>query len=64
MYYSLTTLTTVGYGDYYPISIPEQLLGSVIQLLGVTFFSVLMNKFIEVVLQFKSDSGYNDELKL
>lgn len=30
MYYALTTLATVGYGDYYPCSIAEKIVGSVI----------------------------------
>jgi hypothetical protein len=50
MYYALTTLATVGYGDYYPVSIAEKIVGSMVQLLGVSFFSVLMNNFIDVVL--------------
>ena len=49
MYYALTTLSTVGYGDYSPCSIAEKIVGAVIQIFGVTFFSVLMNNFIDVV---------------
>lgn len=30
MYYALTTLSTVGYGDYYPSSIAEKIVGSII----------------------------------
>jgi hypothetical protein len=30
MYYALTTLSTVGYGDYYPTSLAEKIVGSVI----------------------------------
>jgi hypothetical protein len=30
MYYALTTLATVGYGDYYPCSISEKILGAII----------------------------------
>lgn len=60
MYYALTTLSTVGYGDYYPVSIAEKIVGSMVQLLGVSFFSVLMNNFIDVVLSMKSTNGFND----
>jgi hypothetical protein len=49
MYFALTTLATVGYGDFSPRSTPEKVLGSLIQILGVTFFSILMNSFIDVV---------------
>lgn len=30
MYYALTTLSTVGYGDFCPISIAEKIVGAVI----------------------------------
>lgn len=60
MYFALTTLATVGYGDYIPISITEMKVGSIIQILGVTFFSVLMNNFIDVVLSMRSTSSFND----
>lgn len=43
MYFMLTTLSTVGYGDYFPSSIAEKILGVIIQIVGVSVFSVLMN---------------------
>lgn len=61
MYYALTTLATVGYGDYYPYSIAEKIVGSIIQIFGVTFFSILMNGFIDVVLSIKGSSFTNSE---
>lgn len=42
VYFILTTLTTVGFGDYFPISIVEKIVGSIIMFCGVTFFSLLM----------------------
>jgi hypothetical protein len=45
----------VGYGDYYPSSIMEKIVGIFIEIVGVTIFSILMNQFIEVVLRFKGD---------
>ncbi len=59
MYFALTTLATVGYGDFYPKSMAEKIVGSIIQILGVTFFSILMNNFIDVVLSMRS-SSYSD----
>ena len=61
MYYALTTLSTVGYGDFYPVSVAEKILGSIIQIFGVTFFSILMNGFIEVVVSIKEDNFRNHE---
>jgi hypothetical protein len=48
-YYVLSTLSTVGYGDYYPISTTERLLSIVIMLCGVAFFSYIMNSFIDIL---------------
>ena len=38
-YFALTTLSTVGYGDYYPISINEILIGIAYMLIGIVCFS-------------------------
>lgn len=43
MYFMLTTLSTVGYGDFFPSSIMEKLVGIFIEIVGVTIFSILMN---------------------
>jgi voltage-gated potassium channel len=50
MYYSLSTIATVGYGDYYPTSIAEKILGTIMEVFGVTIFSILMNSFVEIVV--------------
>lgn len=60
MYFSLTTLATVGYGDYYPSTMLERMLSSLVQLFGVSYFSVLMNNFIDVVLSMKTSNGFNN----
>jgi voltage-gated potassium channel Kch len=59
MYWALTTLSTVGYGEYYPCSTVEMILGSAIMMLGSILFSILMNNFIDVVLSIRGTS-YND----
>ena len=48
-YFSITTLSTVGYGELYPISKVEKCLGMVIMLLGVGFFSYIMGSFIDII---------------
>lgn len=53
-YFSITTLSTVGYGDLYPISSAEQIVGIVIMLGGVAFFSFIMGSFIEIIESFGS----------
>ena len=47
-YYAITTLSTVGYGDLYPITPQERLLDSVILLFGVMVFSFIMAQFIDI----------------
>jgi len=42
----LTTLATIGFGDYYPISDTERVLGIALFLIGSVIFSLLMGVFI------------------
>jgi hypothetical protein len=56
VYFILTTLSTVGYGDFYPVSNLEKIVGSFVMFCGVTFFSVVMNEFIDIILQIKGDN--------
>ena len=44
MYYSLTILSTVGYGDYFPISPEEMILTVFIMLMGIAVFSWIMGE--------------------
>jgi hypothetical protein len=53
----LSTLSTVGYGDVFPISITEKLFSIVIMLCGVAFFSYIMNSFIEILSNYKQKLG-------
>eukprot|EP00347_Sterkiella_histriomuscorum_P001570 403371524 len=64
VYFILTTLSTVGYGDFYPISILEKIVGSLIMFCGVTFFSIIMNEFIGIILELKGDNQTDDEKDL
>lgn len=48
-YFALTTLSTVGYGDYFPISINEILIGIGYMLIGIVCFSQIMGSFIEII---------------
>ena len=57
----LTTLTTVGYGDLYPYAISEKIIGSFIQIVGVTVFTYVMNEFISVISKDNLDRPNNDE---
>ena len=56
-YYALTTLSTVGYGDYYPISNNERLIAIIIMIGGVAFFSYTMGNFIEIISNYEKKMG-------
>ena len=58
-YFSFTTLSTVGLGDYHAKSNTERVVMSVGMLFGVAIFQILMSKFIEVLQEFQE---FNKEL--
>jgi potassium voltage-gated channel Eag-related subfamily H protein 8 len=59
-YFALTTLSTVGYGDYFPISMMERIVAVVIMLGGVAFFSYIMGNFIEIISNYEKKMGVVD----
>jgi hypothetical protein len=48
MYYMMTTMSTVGFGDIYPKSDGERLACVVVFLIGGSFFSIMMSDFLEI----------------
>lgn len=60
-YFSITTLSTVGYGDLHPKSNIEKVLGIIIMLAGVAFFSFVMSSFIEIISTFNRNLGVEEE---
>ena len=60
IYFSLTVLSTVGYGDYYPISNTEMLTALVVMLGGVAFFSYIMGNLLEIFKNYESKMGIVD----
>ena len=49
VYYSFTTLSTVGFGDYNPKSDAERLMIAFILPFGISIFSFMMGNFLEIV---------------
>ena len=49
MYYAFTSLSTVGFGDFYPCSDMERIVCAFMLLYGVAIFSFVMGKFIEMI---------------
>lgn len=61
VYFAVTTLATVGYGDLFPVSNTERLVGSFIILFGVAMFSFVMGNFIEMLNEFKDVTAENED---
>jgi uncharacterized membrane protein len=61
MYFMLTTLSTIGYGDLYPYSITEKIFGAIIQIMGVTLFSIVMNAVIDIIRSSLKGGFSNEE---
>ena len=59
-YFSITTLSTVGYGDLHPISMLEKCIGMAVMLLGVGFFSYIMGKFIDIISNIQNTQGVEE----
>ena len=60
-YFALTTLSTVGYGDFYPVSSRERIVVVIIMLGGVAFFSYIMGNFIEIISNYEKKMGVVDK---
>ena len=54
IYFAITTLSTIGYGDFHPVSQMERSIAAFILLWGVTIFSFIMGQFIEILMNYKS----------
>jgi hypothetical protein len=61
-YYTLTTLSTVGYGDYFPLSDIEVVISLVYILAGAAFFAFIMGSFIEIISNYQSKMGRVDRI--
>ena len=62
-YFTITTMTTIGFGDFHPWTNTERMVGSLFFLLGTGVFSYAMNNFMYMISQLKqldSDDGYKD----
>jgi len=65
MYYSFTSLSTVGFGDYHPRGNFERIICCFYLLFGVAIFSYIMGNFIEILHDFQKVNehiDYGDQL--
>lgn len=42
LWWAVTTVTSVGYGDYYPVTTPGRILGAILEVAGVTIFGIII----------------------
>ena len=49
MYFSFTTLSTIGFGDYYPVSNTERVAIELLLLFGVALFSYIMGELMAMI---------------
>lgn len=60
-YFSFTSLSTVGFGDFNPRSNPERVFTCFVLMFGVAVFSYIMGNFIEILDHMKSiDAEFSD----
>ena len=53
MYFAFTTISTVGFGDYYPLTDTERAVWAPILLSGVAVFSYFMGYLLEMLIMVK-----------
>lgn len=52
MYFTFTSLSTVGFGDLHPRNDPERLMCAFILITGVAMFSYILSIFIQILAEF------------
>ncbi len=60
MYFVLTTITTVGFGDYVPQSNVDRAFVIFLEFFGVAFFSYVTGNFIEIISNYEKKIGVID----
>ena len=63
-YFGLTTLSTIGYGDYSAKSTKEKYFLGFLMLFGVSVFSYIMGNLIEILATFHSLDSAHDHRDL
>jgi len=60
-YFAFTSLTTVGFGDYHPISTIERAFCGFMLFMGVLIFSYIMNEYNSLIDQYNASQQEYDE---
>lgn len=57
LYFSMTTVAKIGYGDYYPQSDVEKIMTIMILFISMVFFSYVLEQFINILQKDPSPSA-------
>lgn len=67
LWWCFSTISTVGYGDLYPVTHEGRFIGAILMILGITLFgsmsALIMSKLIRPQ-ELKDHAAYRDEIKL
>eukprot|EP00347_Sterkiella_histriomuscorum_P000318 403376339 len=61
VYWAFTTLSSLGYGDFYPRNNDERIIAIFVFLFGVALFTFIMNDMMEILMQYQRIKGDNNE---
>ena len=64
VYFMVTTLSTVGFGDFNPKSEVERAIMTIILLVGVACFSYIMSQFISILLDVQTITAPNEDSEM
>ncbi len=57
LYYVMTTIATVGYGDYYLATVPGKILAMFLYVFGIGLLSLVIGKIIDTIAEFHRRRG-------
>ncbi|KGX89170.1 potassium channel family protein [Pontibacillus litoralis] len=60
LWWALTTVTTVGYGDYAPVTVEGRMVGIVLYIFGIGLIGVLIGKIVEALSVFRKKRREGD----
>ena len=61
LYYSFTTLSTIGFGDFHPKHDYERIFCAIIMVGGVMVFSYIMGNFVDMIQSYEIMNGDIDD---